>query len=306
MDLRGNVSEVIEAMAKNEEAVSRLYQAYADKFPAQKAFWSGLAADEISHAAWLRGLLAKMREGSLSINRDRFKIQPVRGFTAYLDGVRIGNTFTLTERFEYDDGEKDHKTWVLTLGGDGPQGLLDIGGSLSQIAVVRGGITRFVRILPTGGAQFTEALMAGASLSREDAEERKRAVGVVPSGLPEGDDEAAALRRLLTRTADGLIEEIRGSVNYYLTQAGEHSLERLLVSGNAARLPHLANRVARALGTRVEPVRVLDHVTVGRVRMTESQLLDLQPVLPAAVGLALWGSFVVPPGSRFSHISREE
>lgn len=85
MDLRGNVSEVIEAMAKNEEAVSRLYQAYADKFPAQKAFWAGLAADEMTHAAWIRGLQAKMREGSLSINRDRFKIQPVRGFTAYLE-----------------------------------------------------------------------------------------------------------------------------------------------------------------------------------------------------------------------------
>ena len=85
MDLRGNVSDVVEAMAKNEEAVSRLYQAYADKFPAQKAFWSGLAADETTHAAWIRGLQAKMREGSLSINRDRFKIQPVRGFTAYLE-----------------------------------------------------------------------------------------------------------------------------------------------------------------------------------------------------------------------------
>jgi len=194
----------------------------------------------------------------------------------------------------------------LTLGGDGPQALLDIGSSMSQIAVVRGGITRFVRILPTGGTQFTEALITGASLSREDAEEKKRAVGVVPSGLPEGEDETAALRRLLTRTADGLIEEIRGSVNYYLTQAGEHSLERLVVAGNAARLPHLASRVARALGTRVEPVRVLDHVSVGRVHMTEPQLLELQPVLPAAVGLALWGSFVVPPGNRFPHVAREE
>ena len=85
MDLRGNVSDVVEAMAKNEESVSRLYQAYADKFPAQKAFWSGLAADEMTHAAWIRGLQAKMREGSLSISRDRFKIQPVRGFTAYLE-----------------------------------------------------------------------------------------------------------------------------------------------------------------------------------------------------------------------------
>jgi Tfp pilus assembly PilM family ATPase len=148
--------------------------------------------------------------------------------------------------------------------------------------------------------------VAGASLSREDAEEKKRSIGVVPSGLPEGDDESAALRRILTRTADGLIEEIRGSVNYYLTQAGEHSLERLVVAGNGARLPHLANRVARALGTRVEPVRVLDHVSVGRVHMTESQLLELQPVLPAAVGLALWGSFVVPPGNRFAHVAREE
>ena len=42
-----------------------------------------------------------------------------RDFTAYLDGTRSGNTFTLTERFEYDDGERDHKTWVLTLDGDG-------------------------------------------------------------------------------------------------------------------------------------------------------------------------------------------
>ena len=42
-----------------------------------------------------------------------------RGFTAYLDGTRSGNTFTLTERFEYDDGERDHKTWILTLDGDG-------------------------------------------------------------------------------------------------------------------------------------------------------------------------------------------
>lgn len=191
----------------------------------------------------------------------------------------------------------------LTRGGEGPQGLLDIGTTMSQIAVVRGGITRFVRILPTGGAQFTEALMSGMAISHDDAEEMKRRVGVTPQGQPEGDGEDLVAKQILTRTADGLIEEIRGSVTYYLTQAGEHALERLVVSGNAARLPHLANRVARALGTRVEPVRVLDHITLGRLRMTESEVLALQPVLPAAVGLALWGSYVVPPTNRFAHVS---
>jgi len=36
-----------------------------------------------------------------------------RTFTAYLDGKLEGDSFTLFERFEYDDGEKDQKTWVL-------------------------------------------------------------------------------------------------------------------------------------------------------------------------------------------------
>lgn len=191
----------------------------------------------------------------------------------------------------------------LMMGGEGPQGLLDIGMTMSQIAVVRGGITRFVRILPVGGEQFTDDLKAALSMSYEDAEESKRGVGVAPEGMPEGEDEASTARRVLTRTADSLIEEIRGSINYYLTQAGEHSLDRLVVSGNGARLPHLANRVARALGTKVEPVRVFDHLGVGRVRMTENQLLELQPVLPAAIGLAMWGRFVVPPSNRFAHVA---
>jgi hypothetical protein len=42
-----------------------------------------------------------------------------RGFTARLTGVREGSTFTLNEKFAYDDGEMDEKTWVLTLVGEG-------------------------------------------------------------------------------------------------------------------------------------------------------------------------------------------
>jgi len=190
----------------------------------------------------------------------------------------------------------------LLLGGEGPQALLDIGASMSQVVIVRGGITRFVRLLPIGGEQFTDALSSGLALSREDAEELKRRVGVAADGFPEGDDEEATARRILTRSADNLVEEIRGSVNYYLTQAGLGELQRLVVCGNGARLPHLANRVGAALDTRVEPVRVLDHVGVGRIKMTEIQLLEYQPVLPASVGLALWGSYVVPPTNRFAHV----
>lgn len=85
LDFRSSASEVVEAMARNEEAISRLYQAYADRFPAQKEFWSGLAAEETAHAGWIRGLQARVKEGALSISKDRFKLQPVRAFTNYLE-----------------------------------------------------------------------------------------------------------------------------------------------------------------------------------------------------------------------------
>ncbi|MBI1250672.1 MAG: DUF3833 family protein [Alphaproteobacteria bacterium] len=42
-----------------------------------------------------------------------------RGFSAELNGSLDGETFTLAERFAYDDGETDQKTWRLTRVGDG-------------------------------------------------------------------------------------------------------------------------------------------------------------------------------------------
>lgn len=177
---------------------------------------------------------------------------------------------------------------------DRSQGLLDIGATLTQFVIIRRSIARLVAMIPAGGSRFTEALVADAGLDWEDAEQRKRTTGVAPSGMPAGQGERAVLGRVLTRVADELIAEVKEVADGYLEGTGERSLERLMVAGNGARLPHLAGRVARALGTRVEPARVLDHFRVGRVRLTEPQLLRLQPVLPAAAGLALWGSFVSP------------
>ncbi len=174
---------------------------------------------------------------------------------------------------------------------EGPQGIIDIGASLTQVVLVRGGVIRFVRLLPRGGVDFTSALVDGLGIDRDDADELKRRVGVQPEGSPPeaGTDDDAA-RRILTRQADTFIEEIRGSVNYHLTQSGDEELHRLVVAGNGARLPHLANRLGRALGTSVQPAKILDLVDVGRVQLTPEQLDSAQPVLPVAVGLALWGT----------------
>lgn len=170
------------------------------------------------------------------------------------------------------------------------QAVVDIGATLTQVVIARGGVAEFVRLLPRGGDDFTEALMDGMGLAREEAEESKRATGVALGPVPDAsDDEGTKALRLLTRQADSLVEEIKGSIDFYVGQAGQGDLTRLVVSGNGARLPHLANRLGTAVGVVVKPAKILDHVDVGRVDLSEDEMLNAQPVLPTAVGLALWG-----------------
>lgn len=169
------------------------------------------------------------------------------------------------------------------------QGIVDIGAGLTQVVVVKAGIPRFVRLIPRGGEEFTAALVDELDIVPDEAENLKRAVGVFPdeeaAAAAEGDQ--AEAQRILTAKGESFIEEIRGSVNFFLSQAGEDTLSRVVVAGNGARLPHLANRLGQALGARIEPARVLDRLDLGKI--TQDEVAPMQPILPTPVGLALWG-----------------
>lgn len=172
-----------------------------------------------------------------------------------------------------------------------PQAILNIGAGLTQVVIVKGGSVRFLRIVSLAGEEFTRALVDGMGMDAATAEQTKRRVGVAIEGTPsggEGDDQA---RLLLTRQADALLDEIRGSIDYYLSQATDGGIQRMYVAGNGARLPHLANRLGRSLNVEVAPIRMLDgeRLKVGKVGLSEAELAQAQPVLPVPVGLALWG-----------------
>ncbi len=68
-------NEAIEYLARNEEAIARLYQAYADKFPDHQQFWLSLATDENNHAAQIRELLSQT---NVRLKPDRFNIVTIQ------------------------------------------------------------------------------------------------------------------------------------------------------------------------------------------------------------------------------------
>jgi len=64
--------DIVELLAEHECAISRLYRAYAARFPHHKDLWSKLAEEEDQHANWLRRLLVRVEEGLGCVRPDRF------------------------------------------------------------------------------------------------------------------------------------------------------------------------------------------------------------------------------------------
>jgi type IV pilus assembly protein PilM len=96
------------------------------------------------------------------------------------------------------------------IGAVGSEAVIDVGAGVTTIVVHQGGDARFVRILMVGGDDATTALERELGLSFEEAEAVKLdfATGM---GAPEA-------QRVLWEQVSMLVEEVRGSLDYYLSQ----------------------------------------------------------------------------------------
>ncbi|MGH2812364.1 MAG: type IV pilus assembly protein PilM [Actinomycetota bacterium] len=164
------------------------------------------------------------------------------------------------------------------------EAIIDIGAGVTDIVVHEGGTPRFARTLMVGGNALTEALGAGLGISFEDAEAMKKRMGVTGGG---GEPSAEAAPRILEQRAAAFVDEVRGSLDYYLAQAEATRVGKVVLSGGGSKLMNLPNRVANALRLPVEQGRILQRIRVGKAGLSEQQLAEAEPFMAAAVGLAL-------------------
>lgn len=62
MGSQQDISNQIDLLAKNEEAIAGLYQLYADRFPEYEEFWLGLAVEEIDHSNLIHEIAQKIKQ----------------------------------------------------------------------------------------------------------------------------------------------------------------------------------------------------------------------------------------------------
>jgi len=164
------------------------------------------------------------------------------------------------------------------------EAIIDIGAGVTNIVAHEQGKPRFVRILPMGGNDVTDALVTGLNVDASEAESVKARVGLSPEG---GAVPAEGAAKIIEQRASAFVDEIRGSIDYYLTQPGAARISTVILTGGGAKLPGLHERLAAALHLPVEEGQPLSRVRLGKLTQTPDELAQLSAVCAVSVGLAM-------------------
>ena len=164
------------------------------------------------------------------------------------------------------------------------EALIDIGANVTNIVVHQGGVPRFVRILLMGGSDVTDAVAERLGVPTEQAEAIKQETGMAP--VPGAADSTPAARAI-EATAGAFVEEVRGSLDYFMTQPGAARISRVVLSGGGSRLTGLEQRLAAATRLPVQAARPMSTLKLGKTGLTPDQLAYVEPMVTVPVGLAM-------------------
>lgn len=170
--------------------------------------------------------------------------------------------------------------------------VIDIGASLTKIAIHDRGSIMFLRTFPGGSAGITQALQEKLSLDYPLAEELKKSLGITQvteeskkkKHLADlSDEEYAIASQIGSIIAGSWIQQIRETVDYWMFEVDNSvSIKRILLTGGGVKFGGFAQRVASELRAPVGIIKPLK--AYGKKRGAQPQL---DPIMSVAFGLAL-------------------
>ncbi|MDP9073345.1 MAG: type IV pilus assembly protein PilM [Actinomycetota bacterium] len=163
------------------------------------------------------------------------------------------------------------------------EAVVSIGADLTCITVREGASTRFVRVLNIGGSDLTEALSRELAVNAQSAEDIKR------RGANGAQVAVAQSQSALSLRMGSLVDEVRGSLDFFLAQTDTERVNRVILTGGAVQTAGLVTRLEQALGPIVSVANPLEVVAAGKTGLSETQLRQAAPYMVTPIGLALWG-----------------
>ena len=158
---------------------------------------------------------------------------------------------------------------------------IDVGAGTTTVVITYAGVPQFVRLIPTGGDDLTQALMLRLSVTAEEAEQLKRSLGL---GLAAPGSEAAVT--VIREVTTELINSLRNTVNYFVNTRQSVPVTRIVLTGGGAHLAGFAEALTEV--TRLPVVAPDPSLSVGLGRgVNLGALKETRGTYLVALGLAL-------------------
>jgi len=164
----------------------------------------------------------------------------------------------------------------------GEEAIVDIGATVTNILVHEKGVTRFVRILPSGGRDITLAIARNFGVEADVAERLKR--GEAVEGGPDLDE----VHRAAMQRAQNFVDEVRSSLEFYTAQTRGARIGRVLVIGGGSKLSGFLELLQERVPATIERGHVFRRAK-SQLSLSEEALAEAEPVLAVAVGLGIPG-----------------
>lgn len=159
----------------------------------------------------------------------------------------------------------------------GLEAVICLGAQLVVVAVRQGTTPRFLRTVAGSTQPVKETALATGAVA-EGTSVRSRGPAPGPSLEP-------------------IVEEVRGSLEYFLSHNQGEALERVLITGGAVLSPRVVDRVRAAVGVPVEVATVGVTADAAQLALTDANLTEASARWATCVGLALWGIGEAPSPS---------
>lgn len=157
---------------------------------------------------------------------------------------------------------------------------VNVGAELSNINIIKDGVSLFTRDVANGGNQFTEEIQKRFGVSYENADAAKA------GGEVEGVN-ADEVKEILQEVSGLLSSEIARTIDFFMATNPEDSVRKAYVCGGGAKTEGLDKLLADKLAVPVQIVNPFNAISCNEKNFDPEYLEDVAPSFGVAVGLAL-------------------
>jgi len=159
--------------------------------------------------------------------------------------------------------------------------LVNMGASITNINVVRGGTSVFTRDFTLAGNAITEAVQQKLGIDFDEAERLKI------EGMGGNESEQQEFNSNLLAYADPICTEIERSIDYFRSTYGGEYIKHILLSGGSALIPGIAGDLSQRLGIEAEIVNPFRKIDYNQKALDPETIERIGPIAAVGIGLAL-------------------